>query len=504
MERYDIPKYIQLEVLLGEGELLFTLDFCVYGESEKIHATHTFDPSEISQTSKELALLLTHSNLIGELNNATQEDIRKLSELLFDELLPQSIKEVLRSTVDCSLELSLDEGLPDIPWELLHCGKTFLGLRFAIGRKIIRRSRWEPRSIRPPQPTQQVLVLGDPCSDLDAAYEEAIRIRNLLEGNPRMRVTCLTSDIDRQHIKENLRDFDIVHFAGHVQDTGQGPGWKLSDGLFTVKDLNKMIGGAPLPSLVFTNSCRSGRNEFGHLNTDLVTTFLRAGVRHYLGTYWDIPDEIGRSFAITFYQSLLKGESIGSSLLRGRRFLANNYGSAAVLWGSYVLYGDPDFIYVQKDEFSDSILTPLPFPIPDMRALQFNQGQDHQRLALPTYPNSAATIRYHLNQQSEQQSLIPLRNHAGAISSRLTNRISDLNRMVIQSIGAAVILLLLLSVITYLTNTMLFSPEVPVPPPIQQQQVIPYKTINETSPSLLKPPTNPKPYLSLDFEILVQ
>ncbi|MBU1718172.1 MAG: CHAT domain-containing protein, partial [Bacteroidetes bacterium] len=400
--------HLQLEVVLQGDSLLYTFTLLDAGEPERIHEAHPFNAEEIERTSQELTCLLAHSSIVGDLDEATQSEVSKLSQMLFDELFPPTIKELLRSYDEASLALALDENLPDIPWELLHCGEKYLGLRLAIGRQVISRSRFERRRLRTVPKYKNVLILGDPRSDLPAAYEEAIRIRNFLETHGQLSVTCLTSDIDKRYVRENLRDFDLVHFAGHVKDLGTGPGMVLTDGAFTAADLHKMCGGAPLPSLIFTNSCGSGRNQVSR-GDDLVAAFLKAGVRHYLGTFWDIPDEVGRCFAVTFYQSLLDGDSVGSALLRGRRFLANTYGSGAVLWGSYVLYGDPDVRYLPTVQ-------------------EATEGTITRSVNVVHRPGAHVSRRVAMRGDS-----------ATMVSSRLTTRISDLNRVVLQSIGAAVL-----------------------------------------------------------------
>ncbi|UCG78777.1 MAG: CHAT domain-containing protein, partial [Nitrospirota bacterium] len=106
------------------------------------------------------------------------------------------------------------------------------------------------------------------------------------------------------------------------------------------------------PSFVFSNACHSGQTEEWKMEEEyekvygLANAFLIAGVRHYLGTFWEIQDEAGLHFALDFYSELMNGAMIGEAVRNARLKLIDRYGEDVIIWSSYMLYGDPTFRYV--------------------------------------------------------------------------------------------------------------------------------------------------------------
>ena len=80
----------------------------------------------------------------------------------------------------------------------------------------------------------------------------------------------------------------------------------------------------------------------------LANAFVLSGVKHYVGTFWEIPDEPGQRFALEFYRCLLDGESVGLAVRNARQVLVREYGEETIVWGSYLLYGDPTFNYMGR------------------------------------------------------------------------------------------------------------------------------------------------------------
>jgi tetratricopeptide (TPR) repeat protein len=80
----------------------------------------------------------------------------------------------------------------------------------------------------------------------------------------------------------------------------------------------------------------------------MANAFLLSGVRHYIGTFWEILDEPGSQFAIEFYKQLFSGGSIGNAVLKARNALVDRYGEETIIWASYVMYGDPTFNYIDQ------------------------------------------------------------------------------------------------------------------------------------------------------------
>ncbi|MEO1271880.1 MAG: CHAT domain-containing protein, partial [Myxococcota bacterium] len=276
----------------------------------------------------------------------------------------------------CSGDFGRFEGDVDVTWELLHTGTQFLALRWNIGRLLSASTADtmlmpRPRPLRAPY---RALLLADPCGDLDAAYEEGMQLHGLLDGQLYLDVTLKSSEIARAYLRENIREFDILHFAGHAELGGQGEGWLLSDGRFTTEDIARMAGGKPFPSLIFANACGSGRGGRSRLDganaaMTLARTFISAGTRHFIGAHWDVPDTIASTFAHHFYRGMSQGLPVGRAMRQARLALSVAYGEGTILWGSYCLYGDPGTVYFPEangierttaDQFALPIVDDIP------------------------------------------------------------------------------------------------------------------------------------------------
>ncbi|MBI4691786.1 MAG: CHAT domain-containing protein, partial [Nitrospirae bacterium] len=212
-------------------------------------------------------------------------------------------------------------------------------------------------------------ILADPRGDLKASYEEGVSIKDEIgKLDDWMNIFLMTTDIKTDSVKAKIRNFDIVHFAGHAEHsvlTPEESGWFLKDGKLNAKDIKNMTGGMPMPSLVFSNACQTGQTDEWRIGEDyehgifgLANAFLLSGVQHYIGTFWEIPDEAGSHFAIHFYRNLIRGVTIGEAMQLSRRALIEKYGEDTIVWASYVLYGDPTTKYINLDiEKKDTVET---------------------------------------------------------------------------------------------------------------------------------------------------
>jgi class 3 adenylate cyclase len=302
--------------------------------------------------------LLNRANRRGCIGNDLLIKLREYGGLLFDELIPVRVKERLAAVKDRHLLISIDDNLVHIPWELLFDGSDFFCRKFSMGRTVSTRQSVSPlaRSVGRPLKIQ---VLADPRGDLSAAYEEGMLITSEIGRIDEWSdVSLRTTDIRTDYVQSKMRRFDIVHYAGHADHDAKKPeesGWLLKEGKLSAGQIRKMAGATPMPSLVFSNACQSGQTGEWHLGEDyeerifgLANAFLLSGVQHYIGTFWEIPDEAGAHFAVTFYKSLIQGSAIGEALRASRQSLIEKYGEDMIIWASYMLYGDPSVRYVEQ------------------------------------------------------------------------------------------------------------------------------------------------------------
>lgn len=304
----------------------------------------------------EMVETLNKANRKGRVSREVLVKLREIGQVLHDELLSLSVKEKLRKTKAEFLSLKIDDQLVHVPWELLSDGRQFLCQRFNMGRLVKTRQPIVGVRSRVLRRPLRMLILADPEGDLKGAYAEGIQIRDYVDRNKDLINAFLRSgNTTPDSIKEKIRNFDFVHFAGHADYNPQNApesGWRLTGGNLTAQDITKMAGTATMPALIFSNACQSARTEEWTLKVHfeegifgLANAFLLAGVKHYLGTFWEISDEPSSRFAIEFYKNLLSGMTIGEATRRSRQALIKEYSEETIVWASYVLYGDPTSNY---------------------------------------------------------------------------------------------------------------------------------------------------------------
>ena len=306
---------------------------------------------------REMVDSLNKVNRKGLISREILKRGREVGQVFSDELLTPNVKEKLKNSKAEHLILTLDDQLVHVPWELFYDGRQFLCQRFSMGRLVkTRQSVGERRSRILARPLK-MLVLADPGGDLKSAYDEGAWIRKTMDQKKDLVNTTLRSgSITPDFIKHKIRNFDLIHFAGHSDYDPQHPGesgWRLTDGSFKAEDITKMAGTGAMPALIFSNACQSARTEEWGLRDsfqeeifELANVFLLAGVKHYIGTFWEIMDEPSSRFAAEFYKYFMAGMTMGEAVREARHALIREFGEENIVWASYLLYGDPTSNYM--------------------------------------------------------------------------------------------------------------------------------------------------------------
>lgn len=310
-----------------------------------------YDEARVERLSHQLVGVLRRGNRTRALADGALAELRFLGDELHRALIPQSLERELQRGSG-PLLLDLDETLVAVPFELLHDGSEFLCRRYALGRAVrssVPRRGQERRSLG--MPPRALVIASDPRGDLPEVEAESDAIIDALE-HEKVRARLL-GEATRESLRRELKDFDIVHFAGHADFIVSDPsasGWHLSDGKLTAADVADLGGGRPMPLVIFSNACESGRtgewsdadaSGEGRRAYGLAGAFLYAGVRHYVGTQWEVVDGHSATFATAFYQNLGSGQAIGAAVRNARHAVIQTAGEGALAWASYVLYGDP-------------------------------------------------------------------------------------------------------------------------------------------------------------------
>jgi tetratricopeptide (TPR) repeat protein len=322
---------------------------------EKLHVPM----ARINARNNYLVNTLNEANRRGRMSREVLARLCEIGQIFHDELFSHTVKEKLKNTNAEYIRLSLDDGLIHIPWELLNDGDRFLCQRFCMGRLVKTGQKIPEIRYRKLNAPLTMMVLADPEKNLKGAYQEGTTLRDYMDQHSNLISTTLHSGIiTADAVKEKIRNFDLVHFAGHVEYIRQKQkesGWRLSNSLLKTEDIIKMAGTANMPSLVFSNACQSARTKEWRLANDfqdeictLANAFLLGGVRHYIGTFWEIPDKPSINFALNFYQNLLAGLPAGRAVRDARKAVINEFGEETIVWASYLLYGDPATGYFSR------------------------------------------------------------------------------------------------------------------------------------------------------------
>ena len=355
------PSLLQLEVARDDDRLKIS---AVEQESGEIDTVRQYEEipipiDKIDNRCREIVETLNACNRENCVDLDIVTRLRKMGQTFRDELFTENIKKKIRESEAEHLTISLDDQLVQIPWELLHDGKQFLCQRFSMGRLVKTRQSTAGTRMRILDRPLKTLILADPEYNLESARREGKEISNFMNKRQELvSAVFRTEDITTDSVGSKLKNFDMVHFAGHSEYNRENPaesGWRLSDGVLNAGEFMQMSQSGIMPVLVFSNACQSARTEEWTLKTHfhneifgLANALLLSGVKHYIGTSWEILDEPGRTFALEFYNHLFAGLNVGEAMRRARIALINIYGEESLVWASYILYGDPTFNYMDQ------------------------------------------------------------------------------------------------------------------------------------------------------------
>ena len=167
----------------------------------------------------------------------------------------------------------------------------------------------------------QMLAVGNPTSTrggppLPDAEQEVAELAAL--PWPGMQIKVLTrADASEKRVKQELRDFNMIHFAAHGQidaaDVRDGhrillAGADGEDGSLSAGDVRHMD--MRKIRLAVLNTCNGAFCRYGPGDEPLglLSAFIAAGVANVIGALWPLDDEMARRFILWFYQGLAKGD----------------------------------------------------------------------------------------------------------------------------------------------------------------------------------------------------
>ncbi len=277
--------------------------------------------------------------------------LREAGRHLFEIIFTADIKERIRKAGADYLIFSIDADIMGVPWELLHDGREFLCLRFAMSRNV-GHHEFTGVEYREVKKTLKALILAPASPYLGMTYNEGIDVINeLYAAHGRIETSLQIMEVELGFVQTNIKSRDMVHYVGHVDYDLQEPsrsGWVFNDGILSVEKIRALAGTPPFPSFIFSDAYQSGSPDEWPVKKACMkeaygpaSVFLSSGVRHYIETFWKIPDEARLLFVKEFYNLVLTGERIGDAVRLARSRLIDKYSASPLFWAAYTFYGDP-------------------------------------------------------------------------------------------------------------------------------------------------------------------
>jgi hypothetical protein len=331
-----------LSVEATEHGIRFRLDLPGDSQAEPLQA-------ELHQRVERGALAALQASVTNLLRGGEHpsfiDEARVRGGVLYRTLIPGALRERLHTVAGPLLVSSTLQGLP---WELLHDGADFWGIRYALGRRLVTdRPLPTVASLRLPERPRALVIGADPFNDLPFVSREVEGVCSVLAATTDLIAVAgplSTVDTVTAHLG---RSFDIVHFAGHVVVTASGESALLLGDAqaLPASVIEAALAGRPI---VVLNGCTSadatplpseGRER---RLAGVVHAFLFGGAVAAVGTLADVGDRHAAALARAFYRHLFEERVIGEALRRARVDLRSDpVTSASPVWLSVGLYGNP-------------------------------------------------------------------------------------------------------------------------------------------------------------------
>ncbi|HEX6044697.1 MAG TPA: CHAT domain-containing protein [Pyrinomonadaceae bacterium] len=283
-----------------------------------------------------------------------QKNARQLYELLIGPIYDR-----LPARDKHTVVIETDQAIANVPFSaMLDAQDQYFGDSYDI---VLSRGMLYPRSFVPVtsniSSNQKALIVGSPAltGELADSLEplgDALQEANYV-GSKFKTATLLTGrNATLETVKDKLPQSELFHFAGHALILSEHVGLLLagsdaenhsgasdtaildSSGLATL-NLSKI-------HLAVFSACSTAKDDDdGESSAEsLVNLFLRAGVWQVLATRWNVDSRITARFMQIFYDNLLAGASVVSSVRTAELQLrTNNETRHPYYWAAFAVFG---------------------------------------------------------------------------------------------------------------------------------------------------------------------
>ena len=273
----------------------------------------------------------------------TLDLLRNHGIILWDELVPEALKELFWEIRDRVSKLTIVSAGDPMPWELLYPrgegdrDAGFLVDQFPVARWLFD-VRQEPAATLQARPA--ALVLGGGNGLGAAADDEARAIEDALAPA----VPDHVHDLPTLLAMLDAGGARLLHFVGHNAFDAQSPvtsryllGGQPFEPAFLASRAGRLRAAAPL---VFMNACRTDGQAPQYTVVDgWAQRFLTAGAGAFVGSLWEVRNASAATYAKTFYAAALGGRTLGEAAREARNAIRDVGGDPT--WLAYSFYGDP-------------------------------------------------------------------------------------------------------------------------------------------------------------------
>lgn len=287
---------------------------------------------------------------VGNSNFSATNRIHDLGAKLFEKAFPQDLQQLLWGLKERLATIVVQTTDPWVPWELcLLSGTDADGVIQEDGYfcEKFQLTRWIPQV--PLHGTLTASSIGF-IAPRDSALPSQKAEVAMLEGlsTDARHVERIPATTDKVLEALTAARYDVIHFSGHgtpnrpttaspsrLQLSGDND---ISPDSITGKVRNL---GRRQP-LVFLNACRLGRQSMDlHGLGGWASAMLDSGAAGFVGTHWNVTDDLAAEFAKTFYGELLAGATVGAAAQHARTAIRRTDDPT---WLAYAVYALPSAV----------------------------------------------------------------------------------------------------------------------------------------------------------------
>jgi CHAT domain-containing protein/tetratricopeptide (TPR) repeat protein len=266
-------------------------------------------------------------------------DLRRNSRDLYDLLVAPILSHL---AADRTIVLELDGSLEGIAYEaLIDPQNRYLGDRGSIISSPGIYYRRNPHLTDTITANSRTLVAAVPTSSAaESPLPDAVPEGEMVAGNFNAARLLTGSEANLSVVFAELPKASVFHFAGHALSTPQRSGLLLPDMLFKSGALKRgLLSNVQLA--VFSACDTQDISTEGAYDADsMVRVFLQEGVPHVVASRWNVDSAATRQFMNSFYQALLKGNSVAESIHRAQVSLRSAPGMAhPYYWSAFTAFG---------------------------------------------------------------------------------------------------------------------------------------------------------------------